>query len=144
MVAAVGKANVLIQGQDGEVIFDSAADEFTAAKSLADRAAHNVRLQRMLDDMQRFYGDPEKKLAPLYDVLQAVETQFHGRDNVAPALKISAKDVQDLGRICNNRDIFNARHPGKGTSPKRPATAQELELCERVAETIIDRFAGTV
>jgi len=144
MVIAVEKVRVAVHGPDGALVFSSEEQEFQQIKMLADRAARSVPLQQMLDHIQVFYGDPTKKLAPLYDILQIAETQFRGRDGIAAALAIPTKDLERLGRITNDVGILNARHPGSGSGPKRAATTEEIAFCERVAETIIRTFAESV
>jgi len=144
MTTAVGKVSVTVLDANGTVAFSSLEAERMAITRLSERARHSVPLQRMLDHIEAYRGDPEKNLGPLYNILQVAETEFGGRDSAAASLGLPATELDELGRIANDRSILNARLPGRGTGPKRPATDLELAQCERVAKTLICSFANRI
>jgi hypothetical protein len=74
------------------------------------RLQRSRSLGRMFDLITEFRSDPEKRLGPLYDILQIVETEFRGRDAAADALGMSHGSLRKLGRILNNKTIRTGRH----------------------------------
>lgn len=129
---------------DAVIVIDSDDVEAGEIFTLAEKARRDPALQQMLDFIGKFRTDSEKKLAPLYDILQTVERQFCGRDNAASALGLQAADLNELGRIANDPTIRTSRHSGKSTGAQRAITNKELADCMQVAEAIIRAYAAQV
>lgn len=131
-------------GADVCVVLDSRAVEAGKVTTLADRARRSPSLQRMLDYIGKFYGDPEKNLAPLYDILQIVETEFAGRKQAAAKLGIPFAALDALGRITNDCTIATSRQPGESSGPLRAITEKALSECTEAAEAIIRAYAARI
>jgi hypothetical protein len=109
---------------------------------LTRRGMIDANLQAMLERWSRYIADPERRLNPLYDVLEIAERLYGGRRNAAVALSVSEADLNDLGRISNDSAVLNGRHPGKSPGPHRIATEFERTTCERVARALIESQAA--
>jgi len=90
----------------------------------------------MLQHWSEYAADSDRRLHPLYDVLQVAERLYRGRKNAALALKMSEADLDDLGRISNHPAVLNGRHPGRTLGPHRVATESEANTCERLREPL--------
>jgi hypothetical protein len=66
----------------------------------------------MLDMQAAFYVDPEKKIAPLFDIVELIEAEYRGESGAANALGISRNALEEVKRIANDPAIRTARHPG--------------------------------
>lgn len=104
---------------------------------LATRACEDPVLREMLEYRAQYEADPLGRLHHLYDILQVAERVYRGREGAADRLKLSLGDLRGLARIANDPNLTNARHPGE--SPEHhPASVEEIETCERVADAIVD------
>jgi hypothetical protein len=158
-----GLAHLGVDRQDGMVMSDNVA--YTAfayikCDAVIVKSSERVNLQSILSDVTRlrrsqpfrsmvnfmieFRADPQRKLAPLYDILEIATTEFGGRKEVAKALRLPEAMLGDLGRIANDPAIRTARHPGRNANALRDISAAELSECERTAEEIIRAFAGQI
>jgi hypothetical protein len=108
------------------------------------RLRGNQSFQRMLGFIAEFRVDPEKKLAPLYNILEIVEAEFRSEKGAAQALGVSRKAMKKVKRITNDPTIRTARHPGKNAQTLRDTTPAELSECERTAEEIIRAYAKQI
>jgi hypothetical protein len=108
------------------------------------RAAMDANLRDMLEHWSRYVADSEGRLHPLYDVLQVIERLYGGRREAASALKMSYADLSDLGRISNDPAVLNGRHPGKSPGPHRIASEVEVDACERVVKSIIEKYESHI
>lgn len=120
------------------------------------RAILDPNLRDMLDHWSRYAGDPDGRLHPLYDVLQVVERKYgrakaakprkipKAREQAAKALKMKPADLDELGKISNDPNLLNGRHPGQSPGPHRTASRAEVNTCERVARAIIDNYAAKI
>ena len=77
---------------------------------LSERARRSPSLQKMLDMQTAFYVDPEKKIAPLFDIVELIEAEYRGESGAAKALGISRKALEKVKRIANDPAIRTARH----------------------------------
>jgi hypothetical protein len=111
---------------------------------LSERARRSPSLQKILDMQSRFYVDPEKRLAPLFDVVELVETEFRGEAGAAKALGVSRKALEKLKKIANDSTIRTARHPGQAVGVLREITPEELNLCIQTTGMVVDGYAKTV
>jgi hypothetical protein len=122
-------------------------ERLAAQQRLVDRAiraAADPNFRDMLEHWARYGADPDGHLHPLYDVLQVAERLFGGRKQAASALHMSEADLDRLGRISNNPTILTGRHPGKSQGPHRIAADSEVNICERVARTVIEGYAAKI
>ncbi len=109
--------------------------------NLANWTTRDSSLRDMLDHWQRYLGDPEGRLHPLYDILQVAERVYgygkNKRKAVATKLAMNLGDLNTLAEKCNNNMLLNGRHPGMSPGSHRVADGDEVASCERVARQII-------
>ena len=127
---------------DAVLLEDSRDADLDEVIALADKARRSASMQRMLNWQTVFYADPEKKLAPLFDIVELVEAEYGGESGAAQALGISRKALEKVKRVANDGTIRTARHPGKSSGTLRDITAEELAHCVRTAEAIIRSYAA--
>jgi hypothetical protein len=158
---SMGRAEVVVVDSSGTVLRDSRAERFDRLSEAAYKIAGDERLQRIIGYLFEYYEDPNKRLAPLFDIIEFVAERLSpagtrsagmndgkkklGRENkkrkaAAISLGIPFELFNDVGNIANNRNIRISRHRGLGLGPQRDPTEAEREKCERLAETIIERF----
>jgi hypothetical protein len=111
---------------------------------LSERARRSPSLQKMLDMQTAFYVDPEKKIAPLFDIVELIEAEYRGESGAAQALGISRKALEKVKRIANDPAIRTARHPGQAMGSLRDITSDELRHCIRTIEAIISEYATQI
>lgn len=111
---------------------------------LSERARRSPSLQKMLDMQAAFYVDPEKKTAPLFDIVELIEAEFRGESGAAKALGISRNGLEEVKRIANDPAISTARHPGQATAALRDITSDELRHCVRTTEAIVSEYAKQI
>jgi hypothetical protein len=147
---------VEVRDSDGNVIDSSAIRRQKRLTTLTRRAILDPNLRDMLDHWSRYASDPDGRLHPLYDVLQVVERKYgrakaakprkipKTREQAAKALKMKPADLDELGKISNDPNLLNGRHPGQSPGPHRTASGAEVNTCERVARAIIDNYAAKI
>ena len=112
--------------------------------NLSEKARRSPPLQKILDMQSRFYADPEKRLAPLFDIVELVETEFRGEAGAAKALGVGRKALEKLKRIANDPTIRTARHPGQAVGVLREITPEELNDCVQTTGMVVHGYAKTV
>jgi hypothetical protein len=107
-----------------------------------------LRSSRQYSDVLQFIGifraDPERHLAPLYNILEVAIKEFGNRKRAASMLNLDAADLSFLAKTANDPTIRTARHLGKNAGIVRDITASELARCERIAEEIIRAYAKRI
>ena len=122
------------------------SDEVSLQKILLDfdRLRASRQYSDMLEFISAFRADPERKLAPLYNILEVAEGEFGGRRPAARMLNLSEANLSYLAKTANDRTIRTARHPGRSIGVIRDITMAELTRCERTAEEIIRAYAKRI
>jgi hypothetical protein len=160
---ADGRSHVAIEVTDSFEVRDNVTSEvysYVKCGAVIVKHSDQVNLQNILLDFERlrasrqysamlefitaFRSDPERKLAPLYNILEVAEGEFCGRKLAARALGLNQADLGDLGKTANDPTIRTARHPGNNAGVVRDITAAELTHCERIAEEIIHAYAKRI
>jgi hypothetical protein len=85
-------------------------------------------------------NDPDKGLAPLYNIRDGLFTKFGGEKQACTTLKISKSDWSDLGILCNPEPLQQGRHPGWHYENLRDATGDELSKARRIAKDMIKAY----
>jgi len=159
VVTLSGTADFEVRDEAGNIVTSSAMQREREQHArqqrlsvLARREARDANLRDMLDHWSRYESDPEGRLHSLFDILQVAERLYAGSwekravryKKIALALKMVEADITTLGGITNDETLLNGRHPGKSPGPHRIANEVEVANCERVARTIIEKYAETV
>jgi hypothetical protein len=128
------------------VVLVKNSDQVNLQDILADfgRLRNSRRYRDMLQFIGVFRADPDKKLAPLYNILEVAIKEFGGRKKAAKMLNLVGADFSYLAKTANDPTIRTARHPGKSAGIVRDITAAELTRCERIAEEVIRAYARRI
>lgn len=132
----------LCHGVDVVIAVSSDDVDFDKVLALAEKSRRDSTLKQMLDYIGKFRDDPEKKLGPLYNIIELAETKLGGEKGAPKSLDIKDNAWKKAKRTMNRKTILTSRHPGKGKQPKRSITDKELAHCIKVAEAIINSYAS--
>lgn len=137
-------ADVSVFDGEGKLIVDSRRERFSQlANSVSDSA--NETLHRMSRYLLLYYGDTEKRFAPIYDIWELANTVFgNSESRAAKALGFSSGEWTRIRQTTNNSTVTNARHPGQTTSSQREATDVEISFCVSAAHRIIEKYRELV
>lgn len=108
---------------------------------LAARACDDTALREMLQHRAQYEADLSGRLHHLFDILEVAERVHGSRRKAADELHLSDHDLSELARIANDKNLINGRHPGQ-SSEHHLASPEEVAICERVADMIIDAQAS--
>jgi len=139
-----GHADVLVTAADGTIVSDSRKDRMAELVRFANSSARNETLGRMSDYLLDYHADPEKKLAPLFDIIELATEVFGHEHKAATSLGIGIQRMKDATDVMNDSSIRSGRHRGQELGPQREPTQAEVELCETVAEQIVSEYANLV
>ncbi len=96
----------------------------------------------MLDFRLAYFGDPQKHLDHLFNILELAVTAFKQMSKLAKKLGIDIDDLRRMNNISNDEEIVTGRHPGGTLGSHRDPRPDEVELCERVADAIISKYSA--
>jgi hypothetical protein len=94
----------------------------------------------MLDSYDRSLKDISNALVHLYEVRDAMASEFGGEKKACKRLGIKPADWDTLGRLANHEPISEGRHRGK-QPPSRNAAPDELKEARTIAKIIIESYA---
>ncbi len=109
-----------------------------------DTSASSETLRRMSDYLLEYYDDPEKKLAPLFDIIELAAEVFGHEHKAATSLGVGLRRMKDATNVMNVASIRTGRHRGQELGCQREPTPAEVHLCETVAEQILSEYANLV
>ena len=130
---SVGIRYVKLGGTIVEKFLDDDSERIT---DLCSRMKQSAALKQMLEWKVEFEGDAERKLAPLYNIIELAKAEANGA--VLPG--VSATKLKKATAIMNNESIRTSRHPGKGQGALREIDEDELRCCREVVDRIIEAF----
>jgi hypothetical protein len=102
---------------------------------VATKEDENVK--RMSDYLLDYYVDPEKKLAPLFDIFELAVKVFRNEDELSKSLQIEPDEIRAVKKTTNERRIRTSRHRGQYLGQQRDVTSHERRRCEVAAERIV-------
>ncbi|WP_336979881.1 hypothetical protein [Altererythrobacter fulvus] len=121
----------------------------TRAERLADRAKFRAAiaclyetdrvLKRMLDSIENALRDPDNFLIHLYEVRDALASEFGSDAQAKAALTISSADWSKFGRMANEDPLLEGRHRGKRDN-LRKATQDEIDWARKFCGTLIEGY----
>lgn len=103
----------VLASADGTVVADSRKERMTELLRASTLYAKNNILQRMADYLLDYHSDPNKKLAPLFDIIEVAGKVFGGKDKAATSLHVGTKRMNGATGVMNDSSIPSGRHPGK-------------------------------
>ena len=137
-------ADLVVASADGTVLADSREERMAELFRFEDDATDNDTLCRMSDYLLDYFADPDKKLAPLFDIIELAEQAFGTRKSAATSLGTSVSRWNDARAIINDSTIHSGRHRGQELGQQRDPTPAEVQLCEAIATKIVDEYAKLV
>lgn len=143
-VKASAHADVVVTSADGTVVADSRRERMSELHRFADTSAKNDTLRRMSDYLLEYHADPDKKLAPLFDIIELATEVFGHKHKAATSLGVGIQKMNDATDVMNDSSIRSSRHRGQEVSQQRDPNAAELQLCEAVAEQIVTEYTNLV
>lgn len=141
---ATGYADVIVTSADGAVLRDSRAERFAELLEFAESMSANEILQRMTHYLSEYHADLERKLAPLYDIIELAKEVFTTEKNAAKTLNISKSRFEEARKLMNNSTVRSGRHRGQELGAQRDPAQAEIALCEGVAEQIVSGYGQLI
>lgn len=138
--ASVGHIDVVVTGPDGTVKADSRQAWVSEMLRFAKASTKDAILPRMTDYLLEYYADPDKRLAPLFDIIELAEKHFGHVHDAARRLNVDIQDIKDARDIMNDESIRTSRHRGQELGEQRAPTSEETAVCEAVAERIVAEY----
>src|SRR5579864_8051843 len=136
--------DIVLTSADGTVIADSKKEREAELLRFADLCSGNENLRAISDYLLEYHSDPQKKLAPLYDIIERADKIFGSRDKAAIALGVSKKTISRTTGVINDKTIRSGRHRGQELIGQRDPSPAESQLCEAVAKQIVNEYAKMV
>lgn len=142
----VGRPDIIVRDKDGNVIADSRKERIEKKKSIAELAAKhrtsNPVVVAILTSYQASVADPENELVHLYEIRDALSTEFGGEQTTRDILGIDKKEWNRFGYLANRAPIKQGRHRGRNVGALRDATHGELwearEFCQKLIFSCLD------
>lgn len=142
--ASVGRVDFRVTDKDGNVVADSKRERIEKKKSLAELiAAHrakDVLLTSLLQSHAAAVRDPNNELVHLYEIRDALKTEFKGEHATRAALGIGRTQWSRFGALCNDEPLRQGRHRGENAGVLRDATEGELMEAREIARAMIEAY----
>jgi hypothetical protein len=140
---SAGSADIIVRNSDGKIIQDTKAERLKKQKDFRDAAANMTPndpvLKRMLQSFGNALKDSENLLIHLYEIREALTSDFGGEAIVKKTLSLSSADWSSFGQLANNEPVQEGRHRGKHAG-LRPATKSETEWALKFAQELIELY----
>lgn len=121
---------------DGMIVEQFFEEDFAAVIDMSAQITRSDSLKKILEWKVEFYDDPERKLAPLYNIIELARREAgQGGD-----LCVSRNSLKRIIGIMNDETIRTSRHPGQGKGQLRDISQEELAWCQTVVDKIIETF----
>jgi hypothetical protein len=146
LIITGGSVDFLITDKDGNVISDSRKARVERKKDFAELIAKhrptNPLLNCMLNSYHAAVRDPNNELVYLYEIRDAVSSQFGDEANARKILDVSSSQWSRMGLLCNNEPLRQGRHRGKTRGELRDASEAELMEVRGIVRAIIEGYLG--
>jgi hypothetical protein len=137
------RPDAIIKDADGIVVRDTRRERIDRRNDLARRAAVHLT-DLVANSILRSYSaaldDPDNELIHLYEIRDALSSQFGGERAAQMALDISSTKCRRLGSLANVEPLLQGRHRGGNPGALRDATADELEDARWIAREMIESY----
>lgn len=133
-------ADIVLRSSDGTVIADSRQERISGMVRFAHSSSMDQTLSRMADYLLEYYSDREKRLAPLFDVIELAGEVFGGKHRAAIVLGVGIRQMKSATGIMNNKAIRSGRHRGRELGNQRDPRPEEIQSCEAVAQKIVTEY----
>jgi hypothetical protein len=134
--------DIIYADRNGKVISDTRQERLTRNERYIDLVqkyrSKDITLSSILSSYHLSVTDPENELIHLYEIRDALCTQFNGEDNAINALVKSPRaQWKKLGILANTEPLNQGRHRGKYSGKLRNANPQELEEARSISRNLI-------
>jgi hypothetical protein len=137
------RPDTVLKDADGIVVRDTKRERIDRRNDLARRAAAHIT-DLVANSILRSYSaarnDPDNELIHLYEIREALSSQFGGERAAQKALNISSAKWRRLGSLANVEPLLQGRHRGGNPGALRDATADELEDARWIAREMIESY----
>ena len=140
--------NVDFQHRDknGNIVADTRRARIEKKKRNAERVARYKAFDTVLETLVNSYHtavkNPDYELVHLYEIRDALQKHFTGKDKTIHALGLAEKDWDRLGTLANHEPIRQGRHVGQHIGNLRDATETELKEARAIAFRMIEAYLG--
>jgi len=133
-----------IMDKDGNIIKDSEEEkqkkQIELLKKLQNALNRDEIVKGLIDSYKSSISDPNNELVHLYEIRDALHSYFGSHGKAIKDLSITAKEWNDLGRVCNGLPLNQGRHRGQNLGHLRDASKEELEKARTIAIKMIESF----
>lgn len=138
-----GHIDLVYTDQKG-VVHDTRRDRIKATKSVAELSARhagsNLTARKLLDSFDAAVRDPKNELIHLYEVWDALQKEFRGKEKAQSTLGISVHERSRFGRLANIEPLNQGRHRGQHAGSLRDATSEELDEAREIARHMLASY----
>jgi hypothetical protein len=142
--ASVGPVDIQVLDKDGNVVGDSRRDRIEKRKRFTELVMKHGPENALLDALLKSYDaavhDPDNELVHLYEIRDALSTEFDNDEAARSALGISSSEWKGFGRLCNFEPLRQGRHRGENIGALRDATEAELIEARGIARAMVEAY----
>lgn len=141
-----GQIDMVVTNAKGKIIKDPKAERLQKQQNFRDNVSNllpgDLTLKRMLQSFQNALSDTDNLFIHLYEVREALTSEFGSESSVKTDLGVSATDWSNFGRLANNEPIHEGRHRGKHKA-LRPANSLETAWALCFAKELIEAYVDS-
>jgi hypothetical protein len=145
---SVGKPDIILRDQAGNIIRDSRVERITAHNSqldsIAPKLAHSPVLHGVFMSYSQSISDSSNEFVHLYEVRDALRHYYGNIGAARIALNISRNEWERFDALANEEPLEQGRHRGRNIGGLRPASDEELEEVRSIVRNWIIAFAQTL
>jgi hypothetical protein len=142
VTAIAGNVDVRITSSNGAIVADTRRERLEqkrAWREACGRLSHDEVLRRMLASYGAAVDDPNDEMVHLYEIRDALSSNFNGDDRARKSLGIPKKRWGRFGELACAEPLRQSRHRGEH-SELRDATAEELREAREIARGLIEAY----
>ena len=144
-IALVGCPTDIVEtGANGQVVRDTKAERINDKRVLGEQIEKHMpssaTLVSVTNSLISAGRDPKNELVYLYEVLDALSKEFHGKMRAIKVLGLNSARWSRLGLLCNITPLREGRHRGMSGSNLRRATQAELDEARGIAKEFLRKF----
>ena len=131
---------------DGNIIVDKRKERIEKIYNFADLVEKYKGTDAVVDSIVLSYHnaveDPDNELVHLYEIRDALQTKFGGKESTKDCLNISNSNWQRFGELTCVEPLNQGRHRGQHPGNLRDATQEELKEARKIAQEMIESYLG--
>lgn len=135
---------VVITDSNGNIVRDTRRERIDARKELAEQieqlAPTDPLLKKLIASYQAAVKDPNNELVHLYEIRDALSSEFGKEKTACDTLGISKSQWGQLGKLANGTPLKQGRHRGDHITELRQATDKELSEARNISLCLIESY----